>query len=129
MKVCINCNNLISKRNKKYCSWDCQQAYQRSILIDLWLAGKHHGMSGSTSRSTGTALWIKYYFIKTFGNKCMRCGWAERNLFTNKIPLSLHHIDGNYKNNKVENLELLCPNCHALTDNFGSRNIGNGRPR
>ena len=59
----------------------------------------------------------------------MRCGWAERNLFTNKIPLSLHHIDGNYKNNKVENLELLCPNCHALTDNFGSRNIGNGRPR
>lgn len=40
-----------------------------------------------------------------------------------KIPLELHHIDGNDENNKLENLQILCPNCHALTDNFCSKNL------
>lgn len=34
------------------------------------------------------------------------------------IKLELHHIDGDNTNNKLENLQLLCPNCHAYTDNF-----------
>lgn len=34
------------------------------------------------------------------------------------ITLELHHIDGNPKNNKKENLSILCPNCHSQTDNF-----------
>ena len=38
------------------------------------------------------------------------------------IPLELHHIDGNRKNNQIVNLELLCPNCHALTDNYRGKN-------
>ena len=46
---------------------------------------------------------------------------------TNKCPLQIHHIDGNYKNNSEENLELLCPNCHSLTHNYGTLNKGNGR--
>ena len=32
----------------------------------------------------------------------------------------MHHIDGDCTNNKMENLQLLCPNCHSLTSNFGS---------
>jgi hypothetical protein len=36
----------------------------------------------------------------------------------NPIKLELHHIDGDNTNNKIENLQLLCPNCHANTDNF-----------
>jgi hypothetical protein len=38
------------------------------------------------------------------------------------IPLELHHKDGNRKNNLFSNLELLCPNCHALTDNYRGKN-------
>lgn len=39
------------------------------------------------------------------------------------IPLEVHHIDGNHYNNDITNLQLLCPNCHSLTDNFrGKRN-------
>lgn len=38
------------------------------------------------------------------------------------IPLELHHINGNNKDNRLENLQLLCPNCHALTDNFRGKN-------
>lgn len=38
------------------------------------------------------------------------------------IPLELHHKDGERKNNQILNLELLCPNCHALTDNYRGKN-------
>lgn len=34
------------------------------------------------------------------------------------IPLELHHIDGDNTNNKLNNLMLLCPNCHTFTDNY-----------
>lgn len=54
--------------------------------------------------------------------KCEKCGWGEVNKYTGRIPLQIHHMDGNCKNNNEENLQLLCPNCHSLTDNFGSTN-------
>ena len=39
------------------------------------------------------------------------------------IPLEVHHVDGNKNNNELDNLQLLCPNCHALTDNYRGKNI------
>lgn len=39
------------------------------------------------------------------------------------IPLEVHHKDGDKNNNQIENLELLCPNCHALTDTYRGKNI------
>lgn len=41
------------------------------------------------------------------------------------IPLELDHIDGDHTNNQLQNLRLLCPNCHALTPTYRGRNIGN----
>ena len=63
----------------------------------------------------------KYMFEK-FNNSCQKCGWNMKNEYTNLIPLTIHHIDGNCSNNIESNLSLLCPNCHSLTNNFGSRN-------
>ena len=40
------------------------------------------------------------------------------------IPLEVHHINGNNKDNDPLNLMLLCPNCHALTDSYRGKNIG-----
>lgn len=47
---------------------------------------------------------------------CTGCG-LDKWMGTN-IPLELHHIDGDCNNNQLTNLCLLCPNCHALTDNY-----------
>lgn len=38
------------------------------------------------------------------------------------IPLEVHHKDGNKNNNDIDNLQLLCPNCHALTDTYKGKN-------
>ena len=55
-------------------------------------------------------------------NKCDICGLT--NWLDKPIVLQLHHIDGNPNNNSLENLQLLCPNCHSQTDNYcGSANI------
>ena len=53
-------------------------------------------------------------------HECERC---KLSLWLDKpIPLELHHKDGDNTNNELDNLELLCPNCHALTDNYRGRN-------
>ena len=52
--------------------------------------------------------------------KCSICFIDE--WLNKKITLQLHHIDGNNKNNNLSNLQLLCPNCHTQTDNYGSKN-------
>lgn len=43
--------------------------------------------------------------------KCERCN--QREWLNKPIPLELHHIDGNRYNNSLDNLQVLCPNCHA----------------
>lgn len=55
------------------------------------------------------------------GHKCECCGLTEWQ--RQKIPLQVHHLDGDRLNNEEENLQLLCPNCHALTDNYCGKNI------
>jgi hypothetical protein len=53
---------------------------------------------------------------------CSNCGlseWCDK-----KIPLELEHINGINNDNRLENLTLLCPNCHALTSTYRGKNKG-----
>lgn len=52
--------------------------------------------------------------------KCERCKRTEWE--GQPIPLQLHHVNGDRSDNRLENLQLLCPNCHALTDNYCGKN-------
>lgn len=52
--------------------------------------------------------------------KCESCGNTE--WLGKPIKLELHHINGDNTDNRIENLQFLCPNCHAYTDNFGGKN-------
>ena len=53
-------------------------------------------------------------------HKCECCGISEWN--GQPAPIELDHIDGNRYNNTIENLRILCPNCHAQTDTYRGKN-------
>ena len=53
------------------------------------------------------------------------CSSCHLNTWLNQpIPLELDHIDGNHSNNTLNNLRLICPNCHAQTPTYRGKNIG-----
>ena len=62
---------------------------------------------------------LKGHLIKFRGHKCECCElseWREK-----PIGLEVHHVDGDRTNNELDNLQLLCGNCHNQTPNFRNR--------
>jgi 5-methylcytosine-specific restriction endonuclease McrA len=52
-------------------------------------------------------------------NECEQCGIAD--WLGEPLSMNLHHANGDGADNRVENLVLLCPNCHSQTPNFARR--------
>lgn len=75
------------------------------------------GVTIKASQATSALAFIR-------GHRCEGCGGEQ--WMGKPIPLETHHKDGDPLNNEMENLKLLCPNCHALTDNYRGRNINVG---
>ena len=53
--------------------------------------------------------------------QCELCGWAKVSV-DGRIPLELDHINGDHSDNRIENLRILCPNCHSLQPTHRGRN-------
>ena len=119
---CLYCKKPLL-HNNKYCNNTCQANYQYQKYIDKWKAGEVNGLKGKYQVSNH----IRKYLLIKYNYKCSKCGWDKINPYTNISPLEIEHIDGDYTNNKEDNLLILCPNCHSLTSTYKGANKGKGR--
>jgi hypothetical protein len=120
---CLACGSEPASSLYKYCSNICQQEYQYQVYIQKWKTGEIIGLQRHGIVSTP----IKRYLREKFKDRCYLCAWSEVNPVTGKVPLVADHIDGNWKNNREENLRLICPNCDSLSPTYAALNKGNGR--
>lgn len=54
--------------------------------------------------------------------ECEICHWKRKSV-DGRIPLELDHLNGNHSDNRLENLRILCPNCHSLQPTHRGRNM------
>ena len=127
MKTCEVCGKPVSSKRFTYCSVSCFQKVKYLDNVARWLRGELTGIRGQ--RSFALCEYVRKYMLEKHNYACEKCGWNERHPVTGEVPLEVHHRDGNFFNTVEDNLELLCPNCHALTETYRARNKGNGRAR
>lgn len=125
-KHCKFCGELIVNINT-YCNGTCKANYDAMLFGKKWQVKgqnvlpksvKRHGLIQGTAR--------RYLFlINNFS--CARCNWTYDFGDSSFPPLEVSHKDNDYKNNNLANLELLCPNCHAVQTRLYPVKKGNGR--
>jgi len=126
MKECLNCKKELNRRQAKYCSNSCQGLYQSKQKVIKWLEGT---IKGHTGRTYNVCAWLRRYLIEFAEYKCEKCGFNKTHPVDEKSILEINHIDGDASNTTPDNLEVLCPNCHALTENYKARNRDSCRER
>ena len=118
-RKCKNCGSELKERHQIYfCCSECFSEYKKNQYIKKWKNGEINGVVGEY----GISKTIRTFLLEKADYHCELCGWCKKNEFTGKIPLEIHHKDGNFLNNKEENLQVLCPNCHSLTETYKSHN-------
>lgn len=112
----------------------CKPATLESYLTRMGIS--YAGNMSSKGRVSGARVDVQHYLYngslinshplklrllrdKVKERRCERCGRSE--WMDEPIPLELHHVNGKRFDNRLKNLQLLCPNCHALTDNHAGR--------
>ena len=110
--TCLNCQKHVRKSNTlgKYCSNKCQKTYERNEKVKNNTASSHT---------------VKVYLIENNEYSCSECGISTWN--DKPIVLEIEHKNGNPSDNSLENVCLLCPNCHSQTNTYKGKNKGNGR--
>lgn len=117
IKKCLWCYSLLRKSPvNKYCNTQCQNDYQyMNAFLDWYLCGQN--------KVTNSML--RKHLETINGHICSRCRITEWN--SKPIVFDVEHKNGNSTNNSPENVCLLCPNCHSLTDSYANSTSKIGR--
>ena len=111
------------------------QKYIKELGLDtshmtgqLWSKGKTIGPKRPIEDYLSNKYYIHSHALrkrlikeKLFFEVCSLC--CLKTWLNKPIPLELHHKDGDHRNNNITNLQLLCPNCHSLTDNYRGKSL------
>jgi len=122
-RICINCYGKFFSKSRektiKFCSSRCKAEFNGMELVNDWLEGRNSGCKRGKYNDYLRAP-IRNYILKQAKYTCQVC---KNDMWNDKpIPLQIHHKDGDAHNNRPENLLVVCWNCHAQTDTFGSKN-------
>ncbi len=93
-------------------NWNKGKPKKHPIPIDDYLSNKR--------KITSYQLKLRLLSNGVLDRKCSSCGGSE--WLGQPIPIELDHINGNKHDNSLENLRLLCPNCHAQTPTYKIKN-------
>ena len=106
-------------KNQKFCSRECSTNNRQKIYLNNWLSG-----TSIFNANSGIPSYIRKFLYEKVNFKCEECGFEGYNKATGNSILQIHHIDGDSGNNNIKNLKVLCPNCHAMTENYMALNKG-----
>lgn len=134
-KFCLFCGKEIigGDCRKKFCNNSCAASYnnkkrgkhseetKNKIALSMQEKNKEHKIVKNKKSSYK----VKHIKDRLFRDgvkeyKCEICGISSWN--GKDLVLQLHHINGNHYDNDIDNLQILCPNCHSQTDNFCIKN-------
>lgn len=116
IKICDQCSNQC-RNDRKFCSHECR--------VESIKEGRH-GVIKRRGKATSDRT-ARRYLLETGDGSCETCN--RRTWLGQPISLTIDHIDGNPSNHSLENIRLICWNCHAQTETFGIKNKGNGRKK
>lgn len=119
---CRGCG--VDTHNNAFCSNKCQQRHRSATKVGRFV--EENSMAASSGLLSRVA---RAWLIDQANSQCTQCGWDAINPVTGKSPLEVDHVNGDPYDNRLENLRVLCPNCHALTPTSKALNSNKSRKK
>lgn len=115
---CKFCGEKIQTTGKKFCSQYCANEYRKAEKYADYLNHQEEFSDNEIKYE-----WLKPHILNEQNNKCAICDCIPMHN-GKELHFVMDHIDGNARNNKRDNLRMICPNCDSQLDTYKARNIG-----